>query len=736
MKAITRKSIAVLCVLVLVVGSVWGVTSIFNPAKEVSAKVSAKTAEKLLSEQTKSKLDDNELSKSETVYVNLGVDGNAKDVTVSDVLNVVGNNPIDDFSRLKDIKNVSGNEKFTVKDGGNIQWENKGKNITYQGKTDEELPITFDIEYTLDGKKMSAKEIEGKSGHVAIAYNMKNNTGVENYTPIVILGAIFLDDSKFDDVSISKGKVTEYGSNIITIGFAVPGLKEYLNQNINNKSEYLDKLEVDDGFVIEGDVKDFSLGMGMFIGTSNLVDFNIKDAIDLSDIKDKVNQLEDGAKQLVDGSSKLSSGAKQLKDGSGEIYLGVKKLAKYTGDLSDGTSKLKTNYKVFNSKLIKGSKDLNTGAKKIKNATKQIYDGTSDIKKGSSDLDDGMTSLKSGTGQVSEGVATVKNGLEKDGGIIDGAGQLKAGAKSANSGVKELAGTLEGVPQSLQNQIDGIIAQVKAASGGAIASYEALKTTVNGINNAVKAGTPLETVLQAQNLDAATYYSLVQAFYSIETLNSVKSTIETQIEQKATDIAKLLDGMEALEKGSSDLYDGIKQLDAGVGQLDVGAQTVDQGATKIKSGTTALSSGATKLNKGAKDTKDGADTLYGGTSKLYKQLKKLSPQVLSGITKLDNGASQIAVGTVKLKKGAGALDSGMLTLADGTDTLKDGVVKLNEEGISKITALAGVKLDNAIDVIQDMLNAGNKYKSFGGIKKGMSGNVKFIFKTTEIGEEE
>ena len=63
-------------------------------------------------------------------------------------------------------------------------------------------------------------------------------------------------------------------------------------------------------------------------------------------------------------------------------------------------------------------------------------------------------------------------------------------------------------------------------------------------------------------------------------------------------------------------------------------------------------------------------------------------------------------------------------------------VELNEEGIRKITSLFGDKAEKAIDKIQNLLDAGSSYKSFGGISKDMDGQVKFIYKTPEIGERE
>ena len=70
-----------------------------------------------------------------------------------------------------------------------------------------------------------------------------------------------------------------------------------------------------------------------------------------------------------------------------------------------------------------------------------------------------------------------------------------------------------------------------------------------------------------------------------------------------------------------------------------------------------------------------------------------------------------------------------------TKELKDGTIKLNDEGISKITKTFKEDAPDAIDKIQETLNNGKKYNSFSGIDKNMSGNVKFILKVQEISND-
>ena len=46
-----------------------------------------------------------------------------------------------------------------------LVWNGQGKDIVYQGTTEETLPVGIEITYELDGKQINAEELEGKSGH-------------------------------------------------------------------------------------------------------------------------------------------------------------------------------------------------------------------------------------------------------------------------------------------------------------------------------------------------------------------------------------------------------------------------------------------------------------------------------------------------------------------------------------------------------------------------------------------
>lgn len=185
--------------------------------------------------------------------------------------------------------------------------------------------------------------------------------------------------------------------------------------------------------------------------------------------------------------------------------------------------------------------------------------------------------------------------------------------------------------------------------------------------------------------------------------------------------SQLKDGLDTLAKGAGDLDSGAGTLKTGAGQLDEGIGKVQSGAATLSTGTSDLKSGADKVNEGAGSLKTGADKLDSGTADLY-----------DGAVQLDDGASDLYDGTVQLLDGTDSLD-------DGAQELLDGLNKYNKEGIQKLTELFGDNVQDVLDRLQAVTEAGDDYNSFSGALPVQSGDdknggnaVKFIYRTDSI----
>ena len=548
--------------------------------------------------------------------------------------------------------------------------------------------------------------------------------------------ARILDEYISSNVVVDNGKVADYDESKIVLGYAVPGLGDNLHKTLKTAQEYLNKVDLPDQFTISADVENCTMSMGLIIATSNLADFNIKDSIDLSNIKSKINKLQagadalvDGANQLSDGSQKLATASPKIKKGTSDLHSGLKKLKK-------GAKKNHKGNKKFHKELKKGLSSAQSGAKKLADGANELAKGAKSVNDGAKKVNKGAGDLDAGSKDLTGGIAQIINGFEKKDGINEGSNALKKGAKDANDGVKQFIDMLQSTPGTLDDQIASIMSQVKEASGGQITSEAQLNGLIEGINAAVKGGTPLETAVATQGLNVSTYYSLLQAYYSIKTLNNVKQSISSLINDHAEEIKQLSNGMDSLESGSSDLAKGLYQAYLGLNSLSKGASSLSDGTGALKDGTNTLSKGTQSLKDGADTLNQGVITLYNGVKVMKVKIGAASPQLVEASGTLAKAIKQACDGSKTLADGTATFCNGIDTLADGTKTLKDGAQKLNEEGIRKITSLFGDKAEKAIDKIQNLLDAGSSYKSFGGISKDMDGQVKFIYKTPEIGERE
>ena len=146
----------------------------------------------------------------------------------------------------------------------------------------------------------------------------------------------------------------------------------------------------------------------------------------------------------------------------------------------------------------------------------------------------------------------------------------------------------------------------------------------------------------------------------------------------------------------------------------IGTVSVDDGAGSLYNGTVKLDDGAGTLYDGTVDLDNGAGDLY------------------DGVVKLDDGAQDLYDGAKQLLDGSGDLD-------DGTQDLLDGIIKLNDEGIRKLTELFGDNVQDAVDRIKAVRNAGSDYQTFTEVAptedKDAVNTVKFVYRTAAVKAE-
>lgn len=311
--------------------------------------------------------DSNTEGKDETVYVITDASGEKQNVIVSDWLkNGSSSDIIKDYTTLKDIVNVKGDETYSTNNDGSISWNAEGNDIYYQGTTDADLPVAVKISYQLDGADISAEDLAGKSGHVTIRFDYENNSTKDVMingkkttikTPFAMVSGLELPNDKFSNIQVENGKVISEGDNAFVIGMAFPGLKESLD--LDDDEDLKDKIgdiEIPEYVQIEADVTDFSLEMTMTLASSSfLSDLKVDDDGTLDELKDDMNTLQSSAQELVDGTQ-------TLKDGTGDLVSGVNRLKSGSSDLNDGAKQLADGLVTFDNTLASNAKDAETAS--------------------------------------------------------------------------------------------------------------------------------------------------------------------------------------------------------------------------------------------------------------------------------------------------------------------------------------------------------------------------------------
>lgn len=732
------------------------------------------------------------LSKNETVYVIADASGAAKKIIVSDWLKGVDTKgKVKDVSNLKDVKNVKGDETYTVNEDNAYEWAAKGDDIYYQGTGTTELPVKLKLSYKLNGKTVSADEIAGKSGKVTIRIDYENTQKEkvkingktkEVNVPFLMLSGMILDNDNFKNVEVSNGKAINDGTRTIVAGFALPGMQDSLGID-------KDEMEIPDYVEITADTTNFELSTTMTVAMNDIfndVDFSkVDDKVD--ELKDSLDELEDAAEQLVDGSSQLYDGIGTLLDKSGTLIEGIDKLY-------DGAEQVNSGAK----KLDSGADGLSNGAKTLDDGAAKLKSGASQLDSGASQLDSGLATLAGGASQVDNGAASLSSYVAT---LAGGLGKLSSNSATLNGGAEQMfnkllstadiliaASGLKADKLTIKNYdsvLEGLISSLSDENAQKLAYNTALETVTATVNSqkdvirtaveatvrksvteqvlaaaglgmtadqydaAVAAGQVSEEV-QAQVSTAVSTQmstSAVQATIDSNTEAQIQSLIETNMNSeevqsqiqagvvKAQAGRKLLQALKTQLDSYNTFYQGLLSYTAGVDQANEGAQQILAGTYTLKDGTSSLVSGAGQLKNGSSSLKSGTSELKSGTS----TLKDGTSSLKSGVKTLKNGTSSLSDGTKSLFEGVGTLKDGSAALVDGVKQLNDGAMilskgmkKFKEEGIDSIVDAANGDVQDIIDRFKAVQKASKKYNNYSGISDDMDGKVDFIYKTDSI----
>lgn len=518
MKKLSLKIVSVILAMII---SVCAVIAVNAQSADNTSKVNNTQESKSVKDNDKP----TEISKDETVYVLAGADGSVKKVIVSDwIKNAISEGKISDKTNLKNVKNVKGNEKYTLDSNNMTVWDAQGNDVYYSGNIDEELPVNLSVSYKLDGKNITADKLAGKSGKVTIRFDYENKQyetvnidgkSEKIYVPFVMLTGMLFNNDTFRNVEVTNGKVINDGDRTAVIGIALPGLQK--NLNITS-----DKLELPDFVEITADVENFKMGMSITLATNELFsNFDTSKLNDLDNVANSVNDLTGGMNQLLDGSSALYNGLDLLLSKSNELVSGIKELAN-------------------------GSKTLKEGAEKIDF-------GAGNIKSGASELYGGLNELSSNNPQLNGGAKQVFETM-----LSTAQSQLNnAGITTPTLTIENYSAVLTAVLSKVSNipTAAASVTTLKASLDSYNQFYTGLLNYTGGVEKATNGAK--ELYLGANQLKAGT------------------EELKLGSEKLYNGVLKLQDGTSVLVGGVYELKNGAVKLSGGLKKLN------DEGVSKI-----------------------------------------------------------------------------------------------------------------------------------------------------------
>lgn len=706
--------------------------------------------------------DENPTEKTETVYSVLNSDGSISDTIVSSWLHDEdGINNIKETLNLTDVKNIKSNEKPS-KDGNTYTWNAKGNDVYYEGTGTKQLPVSVKLRYELDGQEMSAKDMEGKSGHLKLTISFTNNySEVKNINGKSIVihpsylagGMLNMSTGNFTNVKCESGKIVNDGTNEMLAFANIPGLNETLRSagldKVNNQ------LGISDDVTVEADVNNFDLG-SIMVGMTNEIDLasELGEIGSVSELTDGIDQLIEADDQLIDGSKQLYDGTTQLKEGIAPLssaYPQIETLTNAFDQLHDGTTTLSTGLNQYTAgvdqlnvvskqnlyKLSMGATTLNTSLnnEESKSQLTQLVQGSQALDAGIQDLneqvngDDSMLkpdmvkklteALKTTNEQVGS-LGQVLNDLQdQEGAFVDLSNQIEKASENINklgtlkTSFKEVTDGASAIITADNAQIKSVDDQLAAIRTKEInalnASIEVLKNAANAVPEDDTTGAKAKIEEQINTLESqkAALGDASSLSVTLKDLSQCQAGIDKIVADSEETLEKLNDvynssktDINKLSAKLGEAKESIKVLNGVMKQLNENGITSEEFETKVNT----LKAGVEKLAKNSPALANGVATLANKLNSLGEGLNGLDSGMSQAYTGITQATSQLSDNSDSLRNGAKALN-------DGTAQLSASKSKMSEltSGLTKLSDA----VDQLNDGAQQLYEGNEQFKSEG-----------------------
>lgn len=648
------------------------------------------------------------VEKKETSYLILNADGSVQEQITSDWLHSDdGFDAVTDESDLSDIQNLK-SDVMPEQSGNTLKWTTDETDIYYQGKNSAQAPVGVSIEYTLDGKAVTADELKGQSGHLVATVKLTNNTGEEVtvngkkrtvYTPFFTVAAAVLPSENFKNITTEHGLVESDSKTQVACYLAMPGMKEAVSDLLPDSFDKLDDLMLDT-LTLEADVTDCTVPTFLFAAAPSLSDLDLDEVSDelgdtMDELTDAIDQLKDGSGALDDAVGTLVESLDTFASSYSQFDAGVGSALSGTQTLANGTGNLLENAQLLATK----TGELSLGAIQLQNSTaqlagvmnQQLVPGLVEASEKKTALEDKMTELsgKLETVEIPDMTALKAQlgaGVEQ---VFDGAasGAAKAASEAAASNAatvasqktaEEIKGNVQAASSSEDVTNAAAALTTQLYQGGYSAGYQTSKAYVEAaLNN--------EALGLTEEQKAAILATLAQAEQASTSTPSAEviGNVTAQVSGMVTKIASGIDpdaiasvvGPKVAEQVAPAVTEKVTSSEKLAAAKQSAVQQVAAAIPDINTDELKSLMGEFKdLSSQAGEMMDSVDTLTGA---LYNAENPADTDTVvgaanaisDGAAKLGSGASQLATGTSAFATGVGTLDAGTNQLLSGMETL-------------------------------------------------------------------
>ena len=659
--------------------------------------------------------------------------------------------------------------------GMSVSYTLDGKTISADELAGKSGKVT--IRYDYDNRQYETVQINGTNQRI--------------YVPFAMLTGMILDNDCFSNVQVSNGKLVNDGDRTVVAGLAFPGLQENLALSRDQLSipDYVEvtadvknfslgmtvTLACNDVFSQIDDVN-FTTADGATASIGKLTDAMTQLLDGSSALYDGLSTLLDKSKELATGVEELAAGAKAIRDGAGSVDEGTAALKAGLAELSTGLNTLSSNSEALNEGAEKVFTTLlSTAATQIRQAGLTVPDLTIDnyaqvLNELITSLDENAVyekALQQVTAAVEENrplitekvTAAVRQQVEEK---VTAVVRQQVEVKVTEAVKQQVTAT---VTDAVKQQVTATVTDAVKQQVTATVIQTAAGMSVENYNAAVSAGMvpqekqdAINAAIQAQMSSEAIQAKITENVTAQMSSDTVKAKITENIDaqmESDTVKAKITENTDAQMESDTVKATIAENTDTQMKTEDI-QKTISQqielqvkkaisenmASDTVQSQLTAASEGAKTLIS-LKASLDDYNAFYLGLLSYTKgvdtaaagadQLNSGADQLKEGTAALKEGAATLYNGVLKMKDGVPTLISGVEQLKDGSMQLSEGLQQLNKEGIEKLVSLLKNDLGDLSARVQATIDVSKNYRSFAGISDDADGQVKFIYRTDEIG---